>query len=378
MDRASVLIWVGLLLSIIATILSFSWNNIFDYVIRTELPVSPTSKTYPLWKESVVTMDIYLYNWTNPEQLMQRDYKPEIVQLGPYSFKQIYKKINITWNANHTVTYKRVRNWYFDPENSKGNLTDNIVMLNVIPLTASYIVRSWNSFSAFPVSSGIRMFGKTVWITRTAKQLLFDGYDDPLLTIATTVPGLSDIHIPEDKVGWFYNRNGSVNFDGIFNVHTAENDITKMGDVLNWNFADSTDFFDGGCSRVKGSVGDLFPPGQTKDKPLNMFSPDLCRSYQLDFSEEVEVMGIQGFRYEASKTLVDNGTTFPESWCNCDGDCLPVGVFNLSSCRYGIPLFVSYPHFYGADPIFLNQVKGLNPNAEDHRFYVTLEPVSII
>ncbi|KAJ9576493.1 hypothetical protein L9F63_006642 [Diploptera punctata] len=374
MDRASILIWVGLLLAIIGTILSFSWNSILDHVIKTELPVSPTSKTYPLWEESIVGMDLYFFNWTNPEELKEKNFKPELVQLGPYRFKQVYKKINVTWNSNNTVTYKRIRNWYYDPENSNGSLTDKIVMINVIPLTASYIVRSWSTFSAIPVSSGVRMFGKTVWITRTAEQLLFEGYDDPLLTIATTLPGLSDIYIPEDKVGWFYNRNGSINFDGVFNVHTARDDITKMGNVFNWNFEKNTPFFDGKCSEVKGSVGDLFPPGQTRDKSINMFSPDVCRSFSLDYFEDVETMEMSGYKYVASKSLVDNGTSYTDSQCNCNGDCLPAGVFNISSCRYGIPLFISYPHFYGADPWYTTQVNGLNPNADDHQFRITLEP----
>ena len=132
-------------------------------------------------------------------------------------------------------------------------------------------------FSAIPVSSGVRMFGKTVWITRTARQLLFEGYDDPLLTIANTVPGMNDVYIPEDKVGWFYNRNGSTTFDGTFNTYTASDDISKLGGIFNWNFDKRTKFFSGKCGEVKGSVGDLFPPGQTREKSIYMFSPDICR-----------------------------------------------------------------------------------------------------
>lgn len=47
---------------------------------------------------------------------------------------------------------------------------------------------------------------------------------------------------------------------------------------------------------------------------------------------------------------------------------------NVSSCRFGSPVFMSYPHFYNADPFFLNQVEGLNPNQKDHEFYMVLEP----
>jgi hypothetical protein len=47
---------------------------------------------------------------------------------------QIDEKVNITWNPNHTVTYRQVRRWYFDHENSNGSLNDNVTMLNVVPV----------------------------------------------------------------------------------------------------------------------------------------------------------------------------------------------------------------------------------------------------
>lgn len=52
------------------------------------------------------------------------------------------------------------------------------------------------------------------------------------------------------------------------------------------------------------------------------------------------------------------------------------GVLNVSSCRYGVPVFVSYPHFFGADPYYKEQVEGMHPDEEKHQFYMTLEPVS--
>jgi hypothetical protein len=51
-----------------------------------------------------------------------------------FCFREVYEKVNLTWNANHTVTYQRVRNWYFDPENSNGSLEDTVVMLNIVPV----------------------------------------------------------------------------------------------------------------------------------------------------------------------------------------------------------------------------------------------------
>ena len=51
-------------------------------------------------------------------------------------FREVYEKVNLTWNANHTVTYNRIRRWYFDPENSKGNLSDRITTLNTVAVVS--------------------------------------------------------------------------------------------------------------------------------------------------------------------------------------------------------------------------------------------------
>lgn len=62
--------------------------------------------------------------------------------------------------------------------------------------------------------------------------------------------------------------------------------------------------------------------------------------------------------------------------CYCNGECTPSGLMNLTTCRYGAPVFISLPHFYKTDPSILDKVEGLNPNQKDYSFSVTLEPVS--
>lgn len=41
----------------------------------------------------------------------------------------------------------------------------------------------------------------------------------------------------------------------------------------------------------------------------------------------------------------------------------------------GAPAFVSFPHFYAADPSLLSGVYGLHPEEEKHSFYMDLVPV---
>jgi len=40
------------------------------------------------------------------------------------------EKTNVTWNQNNTITFRKLRRWYFDAETSNGSLNDNITTLN--------------------------------------------------------------------------------------------------------------------------------------------------------------------------------------------------------------------------------------------------------
>jgi hypothetical protein len=121
------------------------------------------------------------------------------------------------------------------------------------------------------------MMGQKVRITKTVGEFLFDGYSDPLLTAAAIAPNLSQAKFKGSKFAWLYMRNDSSDQDGIYNVETGENDVSKLGLVRSWNYENHSDFFEADCGQVKGTVGDLYPPGQKKSTPLQMFTSEICR-----------------------------------------------------------------------------------------------------
>lgn len=163
---------------------------------------------------------------------------------------------------------------------------------------------------------------------------------------------------------------------GHFNMHTGEGDISQIGTMKNWNFSPKTDYFPDECGVVKGSAGEFYPPIKQKTAPISFFSADMCRSISLDFDEEKGIHGITGYKYKGGPKTVDNGTIYTENKCFSTGESVPSGVMNVSACRYGSPVFMSFPHYYAADSYYLNQVEGMNPSKDKHEFYMTLEPMT--
>lgn len=82
---------------------------------------------------------------------------------------------------------------------------------------------------------------------------------------------------------------------------------------------------------------------------------------------------LKGLKYTG--TIFDNGVLDGSSRCFCNGKCVPNGALNVTSCKKGLPFFISYPHFFYADSSYLNSVDGISPDKEKHESYVVLEEV---
>jgi scavenger receptor class B protein 1 len=272
------------------------------------------------------------------------------------------------------------------------------------------VSRTWNYMVRKGVSLSLRGITSTVHFTHTVEELLFKGYPDTLMKIAKTFPFFVNVDIPQwDRFGWLYmvyskinkclthfpfgfsvQRNGSTDFDGVYNIKTGID--SGFGRLNTWNYWTQTPYFSGQCGKIDGFVGDAFDPDLI-EKTIKVFSPEMCRPVYLQYEGKKKVKGIIGHKYSFDDYMIDNGTFFtnfrilfkydmfpgtkyPENKCFCNGDCFPSGVFNVSSCRYGIPGFGSLPHFYKADPHYTNSIEGMQPKKEKHEFYAVLEPVS--
>lgn len=88
------------------------------------------------------------------------------------------------------------------------------------------------------------------------------------------------------------------------------------------------------------------------------------------------VNGVKGLRYAGGTDLVDSGVVDPNTSCFQEGDPVPLGLLNITSCRHGLPVFISYPHFYHGTEELVNSVEGMEPEQEKHEFSITVEPVS--
>lgn len=79
-----------------------------------------------------------MYNWTNPNKLTKDEFvKPILQELGPYRFREIHEKMNITWHPeNNTVSYRRKGTFFFVESESIGRLDDIVVTINAFAVVS--------------------------------------------------------------------------------------------------------------------------------------------------------------------------------------------------------------------------------------------------
>ncbi|XP_057325256.1 protein croquemort-like isoform X2 [Microplitis mediator] len=353
----------------------FLWNSIFYKILFKELVLSPTSQSYTMWEKTPIPMylEIYLFNWTNPKDFsLKSKYKPHFNEMGPYVFSEVDYKVNQVWNENDTITFQQKRVWHFIASKSNGTLSDKITNINPVAASIGYKLRFKGLFALLAVNSVLKILNETQTITKTVRELLFDGYHDELLELVNKLNVTKDL--PFSRFGWFYNRNNSETYDGTFNMLTGSSGLWNTGIIQQWNYSNKSKIFKHECGSINGTLGDIWPTN-AENKSVNIFAPDVCTLLNLDYSEQQEHEGLVGKKYVSTARMLDNGTDVPSRACYCqDVECQPSGALNVSSCKFGAPAFISLPHFYLADPSYLNAVDGLSPSKDKHEFSMLVEP----
>ncbi|XP_056642709.1 protein croquemort-like [Diorhabda sublineata] len=358
---------------------SVFWTMIFDKILNFELSIySTNSVSYQMWKETPIPIYIsfYLFNWTNSEEVIKNStIKPIFVECGPYTYYEHHVRDNVTFNDNGTVSFYTRRTWKYLPEKSVGDLTDKITTFNPILATVGDLIKYKHVIVQLGVNFFLEEKRVQLAITKTVDEYIFKGYDDPLLDLVRKL-NITAFQIPYGKFGWFVNRNDSAEYDGFYNMIDGADGINNLGIIKNWNYQSRLPYYEGECGIVNGSQGELWYPPHDQQR-IKIFSSDLCSSLDLDRSEEFTQFGLKGYKYVGTERNFDNGTNYLESRCFISKDFVGEqysGVRNVSLCKFRAPALVSYPHFYLADPSYLESIEGLKPEKEKHEMYLSLQP----
>ncbi|XP_063632605.1 scavenger receptor class B member 1 isoform X2 [Cydia splendana] len=359
---------------VLGIILSFvPW---LDYIIFRELKLWNGSLSYSYWqKPGVVRLTkVYIFNVTNPSGFLEHGEKPKLVEVGPFVYREDMEKVNIKFHDNDTITYQHNKILRFVPElsvNKDQKMTvPNIPLLTVTsfsPNLAGLVVSGLASVLSVAYKKTAEPFVKV-----TAEQLVF-GYDDPLVTLAHYFYPKGKR--PNSQMGLLLARNGTL--DEVSTIYTGQKSMSRFGYLDKINGLDHLPHWkESPCNDIRASEGSFFPPrAVTKSDLVHVYDKDICRILPLQYRRDVYKDGIQTGLYTPPASTFESADVNPENKCYCQGEkCPPRGLQNISPCQYSAPVYLSYPHFYDAEPSLLDKFEGLKPVQKTHETYFMIQP----
>lgn len=357
------------------------------------MQVTNGTRAYQTWKDFYdvnIKFQLYFFNVTNSDDIVKFGAKPNLNEIGPFTYSLNQNKTNIIYHSNGTVSFKEVKTWTFMRNLSVADETLQIVTINAPLAITLAIIEKSPHFLNLLIDEILEDLSEGYFIKRSIKELTFDGYPDKIMKYAPLF--MPDAYRYNGRFGYFYGKNHTD--DGHFNVFTGENSIHQLNYIENYNgLSHLNNWLSKACNSLNESIrGALGPPLLQIPEYIKIFSPDICRTLKLRLhGSHKKINGLITWRYALDESnfqnFVDNpfnsgyGTSLaPLKLTNLTHSLgpsiYPSGVFDISRCQYNTPLFVSQPHFLNADPYYLSTLNGLKPNRSIHEFWIEKEPSS--
>lgn len=370
-----------------------SMPSLFADKIKSHLPIVKGTDAYDRYTNSSVPLQVkmYMFNVTNPNEVLNNNAKPNLAQIGPFSFTERRRKevVGIS-NDNTTLDYKLHRTYYFNQSDSVS--LDSIITLPNAPaykafLSAQEKARDEES-AANPVTVVSEyLANETVYLTHNANKWLFQGIRLTWLDDLEKDGVILDDPPPDNTFGFYYKKNNTWDqkADGIMTISTGvDGNFDNIGKVVRWNKKAEVPYWKGKyCNTIRGTDGQFFHPFVQKDEKLEIFAPDLCRTLAIEFIKTTSIRSIGLYRFGISSSFFKPINHNEETQCYCvkrsqEGKknfCKLSGIVDISSCRKA-PVVLSTPHFYNGDPLLREAVDGLSPSAALHDTFLDIEPMT--
>lgn len=366
-------ICVGLFTLAIGIILSsIPW---IDYLVMKNLKLWNGTISYHYWQRPGVVRltKVFIFNVTNPDGFLNGGEKPRLEEIGPFVYRENMEKVNIRFHDNGTVSFQHNKILQFVPELSVDK-DQKLIVPNIPLLTLTSNSKELGPLMRTTLSVLLRvMSGMTPFKTVTAEEMVF-GYDDTLTSLANRFYPRGKR--PPSKMGLLLGRNGTL--DEVSTIYTGRKGMENFGLLDRLNGLDHLPYWDSPpCNSIRASEGSFFPPRDvTKSDIVHVYDKDLCRVWPLRYRKEVVENGIPAGYYTPDDNIFETSDKNEDNVCFCQGpeECPPKGLQNISPCQFDAPVYLSFPHFYQADPELLDTVEGLTPDKEKHETYFKIQP----
>ncbi|XP_074028162.1 sensory neuron membrane protein 2 [Leptinotarsa decemlineata] len=388
---------------------------IVDDKIAHLLRLENNTEQWDRFKELPVPLKlkIFMFNVTNAEDVLNGA-TPILQEVGPYIYQEKITRNILSANAaDDTITYQqKIQMTFNETESGDHKESDLVTIVNPVLLVLS---QTTNILERFVVEGCLdRVMPKKynkLFVTVDMKTAMLEGIEfaqisdnigpacnivrSKILEKTKPMRNVQRITSPSDP-----NTVTSLRFsflqykvrgpDGIYTLNRGIDDITQLGQIMQWNHYSELPFWgrqqstnNETCSRVRGTDSTLYPPHITEKSTFDIFATDICRTVQIKYKGPGSYGGIDGYRFGVDETTLKPATASADDDCYCiqqtkglkgEPTCWLNGVVDVFPC-FGSPVLLSFPHFLYADESYLNGLVGVSkPNSSIHELYLLVEP----
>ncbi|KAI6650937.1 Lysosome membrane protein 2-like [Oopsacas minuta] len=339
--------------------------------VASQMKLKNGSLLFNQWSAPEIDLyhDYYFFNWTNPGEFIYGQ-KPSFVAVGPYKFREVRVKEDITHSEDEClVTYRQRKYYTFDQEATGSKLSENDVIVSLnLPLVAA--AEKTSSFFGESVLDGlIYLTGSKLYKKLKVKELIW-GYSDSFIRRLQNLGFYS-----ASSFSIHSTSNSSMKLS---TVHTGVCIPSKIGQYQVWEGNSSlTIWRDDYANMINGTEGLVFQPLVEEKDILQIFVDEMIRPLSIKFrGDKPSHKGIKTYRFAIPASELENSTMNPENARFYQNG--PSGLFFLgnSTDPKGLGIYASLPHFLYGDHCLITNVSGLNPQEDLHMSYGDIEPIT--
>ncbi|XP_076101275.1 lysosome membrane protein 2-like isoform X3 [Mytilus galloprovincialis] len=141
--------FTGLILLISGILLGPLVNMEVEQKLKKMMPLVKGTKTYNYWINPPIPIDfqLYFFHVVNPEEIVQNGAKPVLEEKGPYTYRLIDTKENLTHHKNFTVSYNERNVYVFQRHLSVGDENDTFTSLNLPLILNNSIANNYTVYT---------------------------------------------------------------------------------------------------------------------------------------------------------------------------------------------------------------------------------------
>ncbi|XP_018328532.1 sensory neuron membrane protein 2-like [Agrilus planipennis] len=364
-----------------------------DGIVDKKSVVVKSTPVFESWKtpydSTSSKFKIYFFNVTNPEQV-ENGGTPFLRQVGPYVYDVKIEHIDISENpADFSVDYFRKKTYYFNEIESIGKDTDRLTVLNIALMSSALALHEFVPQMLPDLSKTLPFLYPSlhdIFLRETVKNMVFDGItlhceheETEWLCSLLGLIQIKNLRPAPNGMDYVVSlmTNGSI--DGPFEMYTGQDNLTKRGTLIKYEFDNELNAWTGECRIIKGSDGWFFPKPLEKEKGIDIFLPEICTHMHLSYERESKVNAVDTIRFSYKESDVSNLDCYcPKLYSHENGTsprCPLPGLIDIKSC-IDYSILVSPPHFYLSHHLLVDKVEGLTPEKSRHESYVEIDPIT--